>query len=581
MNDLEIATSVTVFLIILFCFLLNKWRCCSSYVKSDYSKLTIATYYEKGAVYQNEELKTDKGALYLEEKFPVIIQPQFVQFFSNSYNLIISSPEIWTFIIFAVVFTTSFFHHEVDKSTADAYNVFIVAFSALFSVLIALLFSNGMEKNKENKRLYQALCGDIKGMAMWLSALTNDEEKYRIQYNETGEKVVQIDARDSVEIEMAKIRLLLCVLAPVAKHVLRNAPISGNEGPQYRLLDDKYRVKIIYPKDWWGKIRVNPPWWLGCIRRRPEYEIDHSQAWGKLQACTTETSNMKGKRIRRDTIMKEPVTIECDDNQMKVYLYRKIRYLSETTKMDLFEVVMYCLLDQINVLQEKTSIGTLKNYSKERDLVSKWQHIYSSWGTMYSLSTYDQPTMVHVTICLSLIVYTYCLAASNRMAALESFQNGENAENNWSNENADDFYIGFYVMIKTLMTVLPFTLFWIYSRVIGKVFKKSNGDAPIIKKDARDTQEQVSKLLSVRAILDTKDMLQFDIDYDEQRRQARDRKSIASGRLYPSKNESGVGPRKFRRGSVVQPKDNESEEETKRRDEIKRRATIRFKNVNF
>ena len=57
-------------------------------------------------------------------------------------------------------------------------------------------------------------------MAMWLSALTNDEEKYRIQYNETGEKVVQIDARDSVEIEMAKIRLLLCVLAPVAKHVL-------------------------------------------------------------------------------------------------------------------------------------------------------------------------------------------------------------------------------------------------------------------------------------------------------------------------------------------------------------------------
>ena len=79
MNDLEIATTVTVFLIILFCFLLNKWRCCSSYVKSDYSKLTIATYYEKDALYENEELKTDKGTLYLE-KILVIIQPQFVQF---------------------------------------------------------------------------------------------------------------------------------------------------------------------------------------------------------------------------------------------------------------------------------------------------------------------------------------------------------------------------------------------------------------------------------------------------------------------------------------------------------------------
>ena len=137
--------------------------------------------------------------------------------------------------------------------------------------------------------------------------------------------------------------------------------------------------------------------------------------------------------------------------------------------MDLFEVVMYCLLDQINVLQEKTSIGTLKNYSKERDLIAKWQHIYSSWGTMYSLSTYDQPTMVHATICFSLILYTYCLATYNRISAVESFNKNENGE--WSNEQVTDLYIGVYVMIKTLATVMPFTLFWIYSRIIGKVFK--------------------------------------------------------------------------------------------------------------
>ena len=75
---------------------------------------------------------------------------------------IISNPVLWSLVIFIEVVLVAVFAEELIDSQMDLYIATVSAFSALFSVLIALLFSSGMEKNKENKRLYQALCGDIK-----------------------------------------------------------------------------------------------------------------------------------------------------------------------------------------------------------------------------------------------------------------------------------------------------------------------------------------------------------------------------------------------------------------------------------
>ena len=63
-------------------------------------------------------------------------------------------------------------------------------------------------------------------MAMWISALTDDKCKYKITYQNDakGEVIEKLNTRNSVELELTKIRLLLSVLAPVAKHVLRQAP---------------------------------------------------------------------------------------------------------------------------------------------------------------------------------------------------------------------------------------------------------------------------------------------------------------------------------------------------------------------
>ena len=195
--------------------------------------------------------------------------------------------------------------------------------------------------------------------------------------------------------------------------------LKGDEGANYDYLDDKYRIKKVFKNDLWSRIRNrdNPITFRGYdlfwfLRGPEQYEPDHSQAWSKLVYCDTKRTgdglefvyDPKGK-TRQEPLTR--VKKRCKDNQTKVYLYRKIKYISDTTNMDLFEVVMYCLLDQINILQERG--GVLDNqYAKERDLIMKWQHIYGSWGTMYSLSTYDQPSTVHFTICLSLLfIHTY------------------------------------------------------------------------------------------------------------------------------------------------------------------------------
>lgn len=600
MEELFIGFGVTLVVLAALCFMLNYWRCCGNSIATGFNRKEISAEIKKrrsrgkGALVVegiSSDLKYDdeEEYYYSEEKFPVINDAPFFKAVREMYLQVIASPFIWTGTIFILTSVCSIWSMDLSKSVRDALGVALTAFSGLFSVLIALLFQEGMQKNKENKRLYQALCGDIKGMAMWVSALTNDDDKYRIKYSdESKSSIVEIETRDSVEVEMAKIRLLLSVLAPVAKHVLRQAPLRGDEGVQYDLLDDKYRVKVIFPTGACGQFRFNPPWFLGWLRTMPSYVVDTSQAWSKLKRCNPDFSKLgRGTFTVTGGYDKEVVQVECNDNQIKVYLYEKIRYMSQTTDMDLFEVIMYCLLDQINVLQEKRSIGTIKAYGKERDLISKWQHIYGSWGTMFSLCTYDQPTQVHFTICVSLMLYTVGLTFYNGSFAKEAFHAPAGGDD-WSDEDIGDVYLSAYVGIKTFLSVLPFTMFWIYSRTIGKVFKK--GVSAVIKNDARDTQRQVSLLLSSRAELDKRDMLQFDIDYDLQMKQSRERSSIKTGVLYKKRGQMGVTNR---RGSVVDDEDPTPRRGKERRDESerpKRSQTtpggvgsnrIRYKNVNF
>ena len=82
---------------------------------------------------------------------------------------------------------------------------------------------------------------------MWMGALMKDDQIYRYDYG-NDEQINEINASETYEVEVAKIRYLLSILGPVAKHVLRNAPKP--DSPSYNLLminiDSRYTyMKII------------------------------------------------------------------------------------------------------------------------------------------------------------------------------------------------------------------------------------------------------------------------------------------------------------------------------------------------
>lgn len=471
---------------------------------------------------QNEELKKDERGFYIERKWQIRQRTICAKWAAMAWNMVLSSSATWWILTFVVIGFVAFYGDKINASFRDAISVYILAFVGLFSVLISLLFSNGIEKNKENKRLFDALCGDVKGMAMWVSGLMNERsiyDYYPQDKTSVRDPVDRIDAKEDYEVECAKIRLLLSVLAPVAKHVLRN---SDAKKPDYDMLDDKYRIKVYYndKNDPIGSKLMEWSKQNGCLSGwfPPTVVKDTTQTWAKMGG------DKKTDKKKDDGIVTEKVF-----NPIKYYLYEKIKLVKDKSGMDLFEVVMYVLLDTINGLKEMEFIET---YGKERDLISKWQHIYGSWGTMNSLTTYSQPFYVHLTIVFSLLLYMVGITLLNKHEAVTKFKEIDGSaccgSEDWVEEGRDTFYIWFYVVIKSFVQIFPFTWFWFLSKLIGKPFKKGYPDADIISKTARDTQYQVSNLMTNRAEIDG-----WDKGYDYRKLiKACDRASINCGNLY-------------------------------------------------
>ena len=543
------------------------------------------------------ELSKEKGGdkrRYVEVKFPTIVQSPLSRGCWRFYRWLTDSTAIWSFFIIIISLVTCIFMDELPHSSRDGLQSFNVGFAAIFSVLISLLFSNGVEKNKKNKELFQTLCGDIKALAFYISCLTDDKDKYKIDWGEEGEgggTIESVSTKANIEVELAKVRYLLCVLAPVAKHVLRNAPKHHKDAPNYDKLDDKFRIKIIIPETirccklyWPSCLCVNKKqqaivcfkgWKTSCfglplccakLNQVYPYEDDHSQTWGKDG----------GK-----------------ENPIKLYLYRKIKYIADKTDMDLFEVLMYCLLDQLNVLREyRYGISGDKQYSKERDFITKWHHIYNSWGSMYSLTTYRQPVPVHLILTLSLVLYTISLSMYFKSEAVYNYETAPSykVHNNHTHSHGSggeyygetgitDLWVAWYAFLQAVLTILPFTTLWSLAKTIGRPFKRGATDSNIVTKDSKDTQEQVSKLLQYRACIDKQELYQFGVDIKAEEGAA-ERESILTFNL----EKDDCGGEKYevvnaRRRSI------RPEDLTKLRKNQKtageKKQFVKFKNVNF
>lgn len=428
---------------------------------------------------------------------------------------------------------------DIPKDDTADFQEVLKSLSATFGILISLLFTTALTRYKESKRLYSALCGDVKALAMWSSTLSDDLKKYKTRASTDGGTQIT-GTKVDVELTFARVRLLLSVVAPVAKHVLRQAP-NDDDKPDLYKLDDKYRVKMI-------KVNDGPA-------------LDFWQDEPKMKCCPTRFNDFwfeifgytKYKQVFTSAFL-----ADNQPNPIKRALGRKIEDVANKSGMDLFEVVMYCLLDEINDLL------TLKVVSQgnERDLIAKWQHIYNSWGSLMTYTIYKPPQVVEIALSLTLITYTVFVP----IFVVDN--DGVNVKDMgfWPFDWNSDIWGR---LLLCWGYVLPLTTFWWLGLAIQSPFRKNVLVDEEVSEEGHATQRQVSQLLSNRVKIDQQGLRQYnlkfgydidigDIGVNKQEEYANKEKSIVT-----------INARKRRGAVAVLPPE---------RVQVK---LVKYKNVNF
>lgn len=296
--------------------------------------------------------------------------------------------------------------------------------------MLVMTLGAGLEKYREEIRLYEALSGDIKAMAMFMTHLTYDGQKYRL---ENG-KLIYKD--DKIREQYEKVRVLLAVLGPVARIVLKGNQLKefcGTEMVPMAKAEELETKKLYreYNKDEDNCFLLK---WCAvdfrCCRRRlkcPYRECCKTKAWSTKWCPCSE----KYKRIRLKwseyNIKKEKAYLEKLENakpneeiepptqatKIEHDLYIKIQLEQEKTKMDLFETVMSVLIDELMVITENDmGFGTDEGSAVMSAIYAKWEGIYGSWGAMSSIKTFSEPTLVHTFRTMMLLGYAIMMPYS-------------------------------------------------------------------------------------------------------------------------------------------------------------------------
>lgn len=450
---------------------------------------------------KNDEETTDWNKLI---SWKLIEQPKyeyrpFVKLFRIAFATV-SHPITFLFInIFIAVIIQNGENDEGYESLANG-------ISGVYAMLLSLMFTQQQTRYKDSHEHYDALCGDIKAFAVWLACLSRDHVKYNYKKDATEAKqdLVQVENK-KVDDTFEKMRMILAVLAPVAKHVIRYANSENDilqlgEKPDPRRLDDKYRLvrqeqmccrttfietsKLkLFCKDCKEEKRPFVRSYL-FLRTSKENNSRHIQ-WSNFQKknYSYEQYLLDKENMTSDDLYKKYSLYDfyswgspgqsCD---LKRELYGKVADIYEKTETNLFETLMQCLLDYVNEMNE-LSLGI--EDGNERDLITKWNHIYGSYGKLMSFNTYAQPLIIRVVLVISLFCYTYLI----RIWKLK--------ESVWM----------------TIFTVLPILLLWIMTNLLYSPFKKRTFFlVQNVSRVGRDTQREVNNIISQRKYYDLRDI---------------------------------------------------------------------------
>ena len=310
--------------------------------------------------------------------------------------------------------------------------------------MLTMTLGSGLTKYKEEIRLFEALAGDVKAMAMFMVHLTYDAEKYY-----TGEDQ-KLQWKTDVEKQYEKIRVLLAVITPVARVVLKGKRIKPGclswwcrkyetEAKVTELETHKNYIKIpegeknTFPLRilacWDDKsccgtwkscfncgCRCPSNWWCSLKYRRWKFKWSEYKTINK--AVELEFDRGKIKQLVPDLIFPSGVSergywdsyrIQLEEHGPTTYeisLYKKIAEIQNKSKLDLFETLMTVLLDElIKVSENGLGFGKDEGSAVMSAVYAKWEGIYASWGEMASIKSYREPLVVHLYRAVMMGIY--------------------------------------------------------------------------------------------------------------------------------------------------------------------------------
>ena len=396
-----------------------------------------------------------------------------------------------------------------QTSTLDLYahrvGTTIQGASGLYNMVLALMFSTAIAHYNDSIKLYDALCGDIKAFAIWVSTLTRDKTKYDLDFDEQKlrfnpsqpnddieEEKKNIVERATITLAINRIRYILAVLAPVAKRVIRqqsreHAFRRYKPAVDHTKLDDQYRVRVSRRLCGMVPLQRNQRCYMLC----------------RLVSTTVYAESNKGKRMQRDeynaflrylanranggSVDQDAYWARYDlttwgsivnEGTEKGMLFQRIDALVQEQAGNLFEILMYCLMDEVEDLQERQMGLALPN---QRDLVMKWNHIYNSYGELMTYNGIMMPAIIRWTMVVSLFIFTvFTSDLTYRKAAPDD-----------QRLFSTDFWVAIF-------DILPYILLWTITRLIVTPFGKSPQFLQVtesVSPLARETQKEVNNIL--------------------------------------------------------------------------------------
>ena len=440
-----------------------------------------------------------------------------------------------------------------EECTDETNNLFEVI-SGIMIFMLTMALGSGLNKYREILVLYEEIVGHIKALAMMMVHLTYDKQKYTYEKVGNDEDIKLQFKNDLIQRQYVKIKYLLSALPKVVVDTINND--GGNSG---------MRIKKPASTCWEQfKLTISECFRAGLCRC---YQPTFSPFCGLSERSYVQLTPegdfcykcCYGKRMKYPNYWKDYADNAADERMILQHaLYAKVRTIHDVTKMDAFECVMTCLLDELQRLNEnELGFGKDEGSAVVSCVLERWGLIYGSWCSLSSLKTYSEPWLVNV--LRGTLLFSYALLIPNR------YKHMINEDDNiWANMS----------MLLCVTELGIFTLMWYLAYAIRNPFRPTlfiRG----LQRTSLITQNQVVKFLA---------------DVNFSRWDELDYKNDSSYGWF--KDDDGLGKKPLGLGKLTLER-NDREKETKTGKAQKRRAGgnlsqkteeknfVRFKNVNF